>query len=117
MPSDAVVAAVVFSPDHRYKVVIFAQGGGGGFAPYCFTFASVVPEDVPDQLSWNERYRVFAADCASNLERSDIRWTSADALEITFDPANSSRGIRALELKGYAGAGRVKMSYACRKAG
>src|SRR5215470_11010678 len=31
---DAVVAGVVFSPDHRYKVVVFSQGGGGGFAPY-----------------------------------------------------------------------------------
>lgn len=115
MPSDAVVSDVVFSPDDRYKVVIFYQAGGGGFDPYCFNIASVAPKDVPDRFSWDEKYRVFEESCVSNLDRSSIKWKSANALEITFNPTVGSKGnIRALELSGYADAGRVDVSYACR---
>lgn len=113
MPDGASVVGSFLSPDRKYKAVVFNENGGGGFAPYCFDFVSVAPEAIADRDAWPEHFKVFTAACGSLMWAhwgDDIKWKSANALQITFDPTVGARGTK-MTLKGQSADGKVSIMF------
>lgn len=87
-----------YSPDKRYKAVLFNINGGGGISPYCVNTISVVPSNIPDSIACRPENIVYLADCHSvgiqhtkdsfyHVNDPIIRWISNKELGITFAEA------------------------------
>jgi hypothetical protein len=100
------------SPDGQYRAIIYQQSGGGGLAPYCFDFASVVTQEVSDNEATSPRFRVLEASCGA-VHVKDIKWISVHELLIVPDLNSGTSGnIDAVKLRGIADGIKVKVSYA-----
>jgi hypothetical protein len=115
------VRNIVYSPDGKFKAVLFNENGGGGISPYCFDFISVVPASVPNPTANQDSYRVYEASCHTLgfMKSQDgrrmmvgaplIHWSSNSVLEITFDPKMAASGINNFIFRVWAVKGQVQI--------
>lgn len=118
---DAGVKEAIYSPDGKFKAVLFNENGGGAISPYCFDFISVAPASMPDAATNRDSYRVYSAGCHSlGFVHSPgeppflvgaplVRWNSNSVLEITFDPTMAASGIKEFILRGWDVAGQIRV--------
>ncbi len=118
---DAEVLKVVYSPNKKYKAVLFNENGGGAISPYCFDFISVVPASMADSAANQDSYSVYSGSCHSlgfvyqkglppHLENAPLlSWSSDSMLEITFDPTEAAVGIKELIFRGWADSGHIRV--------
>jgi hypothetical protein len=112
---------IAYSPDGKFKAVLFNENGGGGISPYCFDFISVVPAAVPNPAANQDAYRVYEAGCHTlGFKKSEdgqrmmvgaplIHWSSNSVLEITFDPTMAASGINEFIFRGSGVKGQVQI--------
>lgn len=96
-PSNAEIVGNIPAPDGRHRAVIFFLAGPG-FAPGSHQYIGVVATAQSDAAAWADRNKVFQSDCGALGDSYDemkkrVAWTSAQTLQITFDPNRGCASI------------------------
>lgn len=101
--------------------MVFLSVGGGPATSYCGTSVYAVTMGTADADIEESQNLVYAASCGRMAEghwSKNIRWKSANELEIAFDPTAAASGrLGNARIKGYAAGGRIHVSYIFRPGG
>jgi hypothetical protein len=112
----------LYSPDQKYKAILFSENGGGAISPYCFDYVSVAPASLETAKANKRAFHVYEGSCHSLgfLERKDkppvlesaplIKWVSSSELEITFDRTQASQGINKFLFVSQANEGHIRVT-------
>lgn len=117
------MGSAIYSPDKKYKAILFNVNGGGGISPYCMDAIAVAPASIADKAANAKRYVVYRGGCCkfrdyktnSSENCPVIRWLSNNGLQITFSAIDTATGIGEMMLKGHDHSGRVMMVYKTRE--
>lgn len=121
VPDDMYIGSPVYSPDKKYKAIVFSENGGGGISPYCFDYVSVVPASLETARSFKRKFHVYEGSCHSlnysftdgklpRLEHAPLlKWNSATEIEITFNQHQAEIGINKFLFVNQADEGRISV--------
>lgn len=121
---DSFTGKPLYSPDKRYKAILFSEYGGGAMSPYCFDYVSVVPASLGIEKSSEKKFHVYEGGCHSFgtfgkkhnglpvMENAPLlNWVSASELEVVFDKNKASRGINKPVYLHQSSDGQVRIAY------
>lgn len=118
---ELLVGKPLYSPDQRYMAVHSTASGGGAISPYCFDYVSVFPAYVGTAGADSKEFRVYEGACHSlgfatssnelptHVDAPQLKWINANEIEITFDRARASDGIKKFVFLSQADNGRIRI--------